>query len=87
LSRQGGAAPAGLRGLKLEDVVGLVRTPLFLLFLLAASLIQSSHALYYSFGMLNWRAQAIPDDVMPVVVGGSRRRSRFVRRIGPCHCL
>jgi MFS transporter, PPP family, 3-phenylpropionic acid transporter len=48
-----------LRGLKLEDAFHLVRAPLFLLFLLAASLIQSSHALYYSFGTLNWRAQGI----------------------------
>jgi PPP family 3-phenylpropionic acid transporter len=57
-------APSRLRGLKLEDAVGLVRAPLFLLFLLAASLIQSSHALYYSFGTLNWRAQGIPDGVI-----------------------
>jgi PPP family 3-phenylpropionic acid transporter len=57
-------APSRLRGLKLEDAIGLVRAPLFLLFLLAASLIQSSHALYYSFGTLNWRAQGIPDGVI-----------------------
>ncbi len=50
-----------LRGLKLADAFDLVRAPLFLLFLLAASLIQASHALYYSFGTLNWRAQGIPD--------------------------
>jgi PPP family 3-phenylpropionic acid transporter len=31
------------------------------LFLLAASLVQASHALYYSFGSLHWRAQGIPD--------------------------
>jgi len=55
------SAPAVLRGLKLADAFNLVRAPLFLLFLLAASLIQASHALYYSFGTLNWRAQGIPD--------------------------
>jgi PPP family 3-phenylpropionic acid transporter len=54
-------APSVLRGLKFADAVGLVRAPLFLLFLLAASLIQSSHALLYSFGTLNWRAQGFPD--------------------------
>jgi MFS transporter, PPP family, 3-phenylpropionic acid transporter len=59
LAGQGASAPAVLRGLKLEDAFNLVRAPLFLLFLLAASLIQSSHALYYSFGTLNWRAQGI----------------------------
>lgn len=55
------SAPSVLRGLKFADAFGLVRAPLFLLFLLAASLIQASHALYYSFGSLNWRAQDIPD--------------------------
>lgn len=60
----GAAAPSLLRGLKLEDALGLVRAPLFLLFLLAASLIQASHALYYSFGTLNWRAQGIPDSAI-----------------------
>jgi MFS transporter, PPP family, 3-phenylpropionic acid transporter len=55
------SAPAVLRGLKLANAFDLVRASLFLLFLLAASLIQASHALYYSFGSLNWRAQAIPD--------------------------
>lgn len=58
---KGSAAPALLRGLKLKDAFDLVRAPLFLWFLLAASLIQASHALYYSFGTLNWRAQGIPD--------------------------
>jgi PPP family 3-phenylpropionic acid transporter len=58
---QGSAAPALLRGLKLKDAFDLVRAPLFFWFLLAASLIQASHALYYSFGTLNWRAQGIPD--------------------------
>ena len=51
----------GLRGLKLRDAVDLFRAPLFLLFLLAASFVQASHALYYSFGSLHWRAQGIPD--------------------------
>ena len=50
-----------LRGLKLKDAVDLFRAPLFLLFLLAASLVQAGHALYYSFGSLHWRAQGIPD--------------------------
>jgi PPP family 3-phenylpropionic acid transporter len=64
LAGQGTAAPALLRGLKLKDAFELVGAPLFLLFLLAASLIQASHALYYSFGSLNWRAQGIPDSAI-----------------------
>jgi MFS transporter, PPP family, 3-phenylpropionic acid transporter len=35
--------------------------------LLSASLIQSSHALYYSFGSLNWRAQGISDGMIGVL--------------------
>ena len=50
-----------LRGVKFADVFRLMHAPLFLLFLLVASLIQASHALYYSFGTLHWRAQGIPD--------------------------
>jgi MFS transporter, PPP family, 3-phenylpropionic acid transporter len=57
---RGSTAPALLRGLKLKDAFDLVRAPLFIWFLLAASLIQASHALYYSFGSLNWQAQGIP---------------------------
>ena len=64
LAGQGAPAPSVLRRLKLEDAFKLVRAPLFLLFLLAASLIQSSHALYYSFGTLNWRSQGFPDGVI-----------------------
>jgi MFS transporter, PPP family, 3-phenylpropionic acid transporter len=63
----GGPAPlaaSGLRRLKLTDAFDLVRAPLFLLFLLAASLVQASQALYYSFGSLHWRAQGIPDGVI-----------------------
>jgi PPP family 3-phenylpropionic acid transporter len=67
LAGEGSAAPAVLRGLKLADAFRLVRAPLFLLFLLAASLIQASHALYYSFGTLNWRAQGIPDGAIGVL--------------------
>jgi PPP family 3-phenylpropionic acid transporter len=58
---QGASSRGMLRGLKFGDALDLVRAPLFLVFLLAASLIQGSHALYYSFGTLNWRAQGIPD--------------------------
>ncbi len=64
LAGQGASAPSVLRRLKLEDALKLVRAPLCLLFLLAASLIQSSHALYYSFGTLNWRAQGFPDGII-----------------------
>jgi PPP family 3-phenylpropionic acid transporter len=41
--------------------VKLAHSPSFLLFLLAASLIHASHALYYAFGTLHWRAQGFAD--------------------------
>lgn len=63
LLNRGRTAPK-LRGLDFADAFRLVHAPLFLLFLLAASLIQSSHALYYSFGTLHWRGQGIADGVI-----------------------
>lgn len=51
------AAVAPVRRLRLRDGVALARAPLFLVFLLAASMIQGSHALLYAFGSLHWRAQ------------------------------
>jgi MFS transporter, PPP family, 3-phenylpropionic acid transporter len=59
--------PSALRRLSLSDAFKLLRAPLFLLFLLAASLIQSSHAVYYSFGSLNWRLQGISDGMIGVL--------------------
>jgi PPP family 3-phenylpropionic acid transporter len=59
--------PSALRRLSLSDAFRLLRASLFLLFLLAVSLIQSSHALYYSFGSLNWRAQGISDGMIGVL--------------------
>jgi PPP family 3-phenylpropionic acid transporter len=61
LAGRSASSPTARRGLKLADAFDLVRAPLFLLFLLAASMVQASHALYYSFGSLHWRAQGIPD--------------------------
>jgi PPP family 3-phenylpropionic acid transporter len=54
---RGPAAPATLRRLRLRDAFALTHAPLFLLFLLAASLILASHSLLYAFGSLHWRAQ------------------------------
>jgi PPP family 3-phenylpropionic acid transporter len=62
-----GRGPAPLTRLKFADAFRLVHAPVFLLFLLAASLIQASHALYYSFGTLHWRAEGIADGVIGVL--------------------
>ena len=50
-----------LRRISIADAVKLAHSPSFLLFLLAASTIQASHALYYTFGTLHWRAQGFAD--------------------------
>ncbi len=63
-SQPAGAAPPALRRLKLRDAFALARAPLFLLFLLAASLIQASHALMYAFGTLHWQAQGLSAGVI-----------------------
>jgi PPP family 3-phenylpropionic acid transporter len=60
--RRRGSTP--LRRLKLADAFRLAHAPVFLWFLLAASLIQASHALYYSFGTLHWRAEGIADSAI-----------------------
>ncbi len=67
LGGRGRAVTSVLRGLNVADAFALIRAPLFLLFLLAASLIQASHAVYYSFGTLHWRAQGIPDGAIGVL--------------------
>jgi MFS transporter, PPP family, 3-phenylpropionic acid transporter len=54
-------APPALRRISLSDAVKLAHSPSFLLFLFAASMIQASHALYYAFGTLHWRAQGFAD--------------------------
>jgi len=59
LEGKGPAAPTALRRLKLGDALALAAAPLFLLFLLATSLIQASHALLYAFGSLHWQAQGL----------------------------
>ncbi|MGA9444561.1 MAG: MFS transporter [Methyloceanibacter sp.] len=51
------SATDGTPRLRLADAIALVRSPLFLLFLVAASLIHGSHAMLYAFGSLHWRAQ------------------------------
>ena len=65
LPRIAPATPAGAdrgawRGRFLGDeALSLVRSPLFLVFLLAAGAVQGAHAMFYAFGALNWRAQGI----------------------------
>jgi MFS transporter, PPP family, 3-phenylpropionic acid transporter len=54
-------SPPPLRRISFADTVKLAHSLSFLLFLLAASMIQASHPLYYAFGTLYWRAQGLAD--------------------------
>ena len=45
--------------IKLADALGLLRSRLFLTFLLAAGAVQAAHAMFYTFGTLHWAAQGL----------------------------
>lgn len=51
--------------IRLADALALVRSPLFILFLVATGTAQSTHAVYYAFGTIHWEAQGIS----PAVIG------------------
>ncbi len=56
------ARPAGAAGRKAPFAISaLLRSPSFLLFLMAAGFCQASHSVLYSFGTLTWRAAGIDD--------------------------
>ncbi len=50
--------------IRFGDALPVLRHPVFLAFLCAASLIQASHAFYYGFGTLQWQEAGIADDVI-----------------------
>lgn len=58
------AGPARWRGLG-----GLLRDPVFMLAVISVGLIQASHAFYYGFSTLAWRAQGLPSSVAGVLWG------------------
>lgn len=47
------------------------RSRWFVTFLVAATLIQGSHAAYYTFGSIHWRAQGLSDQAIGLLWGGS----------------
>lgn len=52
------------RGSQFADVLRIGRHPVFILFVLAASLTQATHAVYYAFGSLAWQGQGYSDTVI-----------------------
>jgi MFS transporter, PPP family, 3-phenylpropionic acid transporter len=51
------AAQTARARIRLADALGLVRSPVFGAFLLAAGATQAAHAAFYTFGTLRWAAQ------------------------------
>jgi PPP family 3-phenylpropionic acid transporter len=47
-------------GFTVADARRLVTSPIFLMFLLAVSVVQGAHATFYAFGALHWRGLGIP---------------------------
>ncbi|MGI9373608.1 MAG: MFS transporter [Hyphomicrobiales bacterium] len=61
-----GAAPKELR---ISDATRLLATPVFVTFMLAAGLSQTSHAVLYTFGTLNWQHIGIPGGIIGLLWG------------------
>ncbi|ABS64112.1 major facilitator superfamily MFS_1 [Parvibaculum lavamentivorans DS-1] len=51
-------------GRQFADVLQIGRHPVFILFVLTASLTQATHAVYYAFGSLAWQLQGYSDSVI-----------------------
>lgn len=87
------ARPSGVDHRKAPfSVATLLRSPPFLLFLMAAGFCQASHSVLYSFGTLTWRGAGIDDvtisllwaesvavEIVLMLFGGW-----LLKRLGPC---
>lgn len=56
-------------GGQLKATLDFTRQPLFIVGLVTASLIQSTHAVYYAFGTLNWQRLGYSNDVIGILWG------------------
>ncbi len=59
-----GKADPGIAPLNLASAFRLLRSPAFLVFVLAAGAVQATHAVYYSFGTLHWQALGISNSMI-----------------------
>lgn len=64
-----GPAPGGARRTTLAELGRLLATPACALFMLGASAAQASHAIYYGYSVIAWRAQGIPPTLAGVLWG------------------
>ena len=76
------------------DMLALATDPRFVLFVVAASAIQASHAVFYVFGVLHWRAQGLSAGVIGTLWGISVVAeialfwaSRRVAMLGPAELI
>jgi MFS transporter, PPP family, 3-phenylpropionic acid transporter len=76
---------------RIRDAENLVRSPVFLAFLLAAGAAQGAHGMFYTFGALTWKTQGISAAAVgalwAIAIAGEvllfAYSSRVVRRWGP----
>jgi len=94
----GGAAPpgAGLDRSRFREAFGLLRKPAFLVFGIAISLEQASHAVFYAYSTLIWDAQGIGQGTIGMLwaIGVLSEIAlmlgpgwRLVERIGPARAV
>lgn len=50
--------------IRVRDAMLLIRSPLFLLFLFATGLTQSTHGVYYAFGTIHWQSLGISSGII-----------------------
>ena len=90
------SGPAASQHVRLTpaDGLALAAEPRFVLFALAASAIQASHALFYVFGVLHWRAQGLSAGVIGTLWAvsvvaeiGLFWASRRVAMVGPSELI
>jgi PPP family 3-phenylpropionic acid transporter len=83
------------RRLSLGEAATLFKSPLFLVFLLAAGAVHGSHGLFYTFGVLHWNSLGIPPGwigpLWGIAIPGEvllfAYSAAVVRRLGPIQLL
>lgn len=67
LPREQKSETTDARQVSVRDIFTLAFNPVFLIFLIGASLIQATHSLYYSFGSVHWESQGISTDLVGIL--------------------
>ena len=88
-------AVTGRRRIGLADALALMRSRLFLAFLLAVGAVQAAHAAFYAFGTLHWAAQGLSSGWagalwavgVTVEIGLMAFSGAVVRRIGAAELI